>query len=411
MNPAELNNLEREIEVQFFGSNSIFINNTLTFREILGAKSNLWETLRTNSSGLVSGNTEISVLLPSVGFKKDKWSFGLVSQIQTGASLININSDLGEYTIDKNLSLISFSGTYNNPFNQRVNGATWMETGIVLGRELINNPSTKLSIGANFKLLFPANFTNLGVGNFRGTLNVERNEVELTDAQGFVSFSYNQNVVDIRNLTVNYRNISIGNLNGFGLDLGINWQLKNNDKVWFNSGLSLRDLGEMTFTRNQIERSYLLTIPEDSGFRLDLLESNLRGIEEAFMESGFFRQTSNREGVNAVLPTVLASYADFKVTKNVFLSVYGQKFLQNRENNLQVPAISMVALTPSIIFGSFETYVPLAFRDFSGFTAGIGFRYAGFFVGSQSAVSGLIARSKTADVHFGLSWGFGKRLK
>jgi hypothetical protein len=67
-------------------------------------------------------------------------------------------------------------------------------------------------------------------------------------------------------------------------------------------------------------------------------------------------------------------------------------------------------VTPSMQIGKFEIYAPLAFRDFSGFTAGLGFRYAGFFVGSQSVASGLLAGTKAADIHFGLSWGFGQMI-
>jgi hypothetical protein len=409
MNPAEMNNLSRTLEVQFFAGNAGIENNILSFSEALEYSDELWDKVMEKADRPVIGNTDGSVIIPSFGMKKGKWSFGLISQFQGRATVLNINPELGKYLSDNTITSEILRLAINNPNNQRANGVTWFESGIVVGREIWNNQKSKFSVGTNLKLLFPTGFTNVGVSELNGTLVVNNGEVSLTNAQGSVNFSFSEEVLDFQNFNIDYSNLGFGNLNGFGFDLGVNYQLKNNEGVWFNTGLAIRNVGSLTFGKGQNNQTFQMAIPEGESFRIDLLEPDFRSIESDFLSSGYFTRESNRDGFKASLPTVLAANADLKLTEIFFVSVYGQTFVQNKENNLQVPAISLIALTPSAVFGRFEVYSPWGYYDVVGFTGGLGLRFGGFFVGSQSVLTALISDTKKADIQIGLSWGFGKR--
>jgi hypothetical protein len=49
--------------------------------------------------------------------------------------------------------------------------------------------------------------------------------------------------------------------------------------------------------------------------------------------------------------------------------------------------------------------LPIASNEVSGMSAGIGFRAYGFYIGSASILSALIADSKQADLFLGYSFG------
>lgn len=409
MNPAELNNISRTVEVQFFSANAAFGNNVLTLSETLKNRNDLWNKMMEKANQPINGNTDISVIIPSFGIKTGKWAFSLISQAQSRATILGLNPDLGRYVTEneENFDIIGLS--LNNPNNQRANTATWLESGVGIGREIWNSPKSKFSVGTNFKLLFPTGYTNIGVGNLTGTLAVNRNEVALTDAKGVINFSYNKNLVDVRNFNLNYDNLSLGKMNGAGFDIGFNYQLKNNRGVWLNTGMVIRNIGKLKFGGGQNNQTFRMSIPEGEVFRIDLLEPDFKAIERAFLESGYFSRESNQDGFTVGLPTVWAANTDLKLTEKLFVSVYGQTFIQNKNNNLQIPALNLIAVTPSAIFGKFEVYSPWGYYDITGFTGGLGFRYGGFFIGSQSVMTALVDQSKKADLQVGLSWGFGKK--
>ena len=409
MNPAEMNNLSRTVEVQFFAANASIGNNTLTFSETIENRNDLWNTMMEKAENPVDGNTDGSVIIPSFGIKKGKWAFGLISQIQSRATILNINPELGRYVTGNEISIEVLRFAINNPNNQRANTATWFESGIVVGREIWNNPKSKFSVGTNLKLLFPTGYTNIGVGKLRGTLVVDQTAVTLTNAQATVNISYDESVVDKRNFNIDYNNISFGELSGVGFDIGVNYQLKNKEGVWLNTGMAFRNIGNLILGAGQNTQTFQMNIPEGESFRIDLLEPDLNAIERDFLESGYFSRESNTDGFRARLPTVWAANADLKLSDKFFVSLYGQTFIQNKENNLQIPAINLIALTPSAVFGKFEIYSSWGYYDIAGFTGGLGLRFGGFFIGSQSILTALLADSKKADLQVGLSWGFGKK--
>lgn len=409
MNPAELNNLSKPVEVNFFATNASIINNTLSFGDIINNNSDIWQNLLDKSDKPITGIANVSVLIPSVGIKLGKWSLGLASQVHTSASFLNIDPDLAQYVTDSEWANSQLALSLISSTNQRTQSSTWFETGILVGREIWDNSKSKLSVGSNFKLLFPYQYLNVGVENFQGALNTRGSEVILTDALGKVNFSYNSGLIDTQNFSIDYSAIGIGKINGFGLDLGINYQLKDEKGIWFSSGLAFRNLGSMKLTDGHVNHTFRMDIPVGEEFRIDLLESDLRSIETQFLESGYFSWESQEDGIQVNLPSVIALNAEMRLTSFLFVAFYGQKNLNNENKNNQIPGFNVVSLTPSFLLGKFEVYSPWVYNEISRLNGGLGLRFGGFFIGSQSLITGLLADSRKADFHMGLSWGFGKK--
>lgn len=409
MNPAEINNFERKVEVNFVGVNALFVNNILSFTDLTSIEENLLEDLMSKANTQVNGDTHGSALLPSFGINLGKWSLGWANQFNSRVALHQINPDLGNSVIRS--ASVSGGTTYqlSNPNNQRVNGVMWFESGIVVGRELINNANSKLSVGSNIKVLVPVNYTNVGVSQLSGTLTVQNGVASLSNASGSMNLTYNRDIIDARNLRLDYSNLEINSPSSVGLDLGVNYQAKKNGKVWMNSGISVTNIGNLKFGTSNVSNNLRINIPAGSSFRIDRFDLDLENTLDQLTGSGFFTLDNTQENIQVGLPTTFALYSEIKLTDQFFVSAFWQQMVKNQDKNNQVPFVNVFAVTPSMVFGKFEVFSPWGYFQISELTGGLGFRYGGFFLSSQTVLTSLLANRGTADVQMGLSWGFGQR--
>jgi hypothetical protein len=65
-----------------------------------------------------------------------------------------------------------------------------------------------------------------------------------------------------------------------------------------------------------------------------------------------------------------------------------------------------LTITPRINIGPFEAFIPLNTNELSGTNTGLGFRLGGFYIGSNSAVSAVLANTKQIDFYTGFRFGF-----
>lgn len=409
MNPAEINNFDRKVEVNFFAVNALFVNNILSFSDLTSIDQNLLEDLMSKANTQINGDTHGSVLLPSFGISLGKWSVGWANQFNSRVALHQVNPDLGNNIIRSSSAVGGNTFLLNNPYNQRANGVMWVESGIIVGRELINTANSKLSVGSNIKLLVPVNYTNVGISQLSGTLTVQNGVASLSNASGTMNLTYNRDLIDARNLRLEYGNIDINAPSSVGLDLGVNYQAKKNGKVWINSGISVTNIGNLKFGTSNVSNNLRINIPAGSSFRIDRFDLDLDATLDQLTESGYFTIEDTQENIQVGLPTAFALYSEIKLTDQFFVSAFWQQMVKNQDKNNQVPFVNVFAVTPSMLFGKFEVFSPWGYFQISELTGGLGFRYGGFFLSSQTVLTSLLANRGTADVQMGLSWGFGQR--
>ncbi|WP_439481285.1 DUF5723 family protein [Cyclobacterium plantarum] len=407
MNPAELNNLSKKVEVTFFSADASLSNNVLSYQDILDDPDQ-WETIFQNISEPVNLRTDFSIMGPSVGLRIDKWSFGFTSQLKGKADIIDFNPDLGDAIVTESISGNNSQTVLNIPYNQRLNTIGWMELGLMVGTSLIDNDLHALSIGGHFKALFPGTYANLGLDEIQATLVSESDQISLTNATGALNLSYDERW-DSNNGNAFDQNLWQGlSPNGFAMDLGVNYQLRTFGRTFLNTGLSIKNLGSMTAPQDQITRNYSMNIPQNEFFRIDNLEGDVADIEQQLIDSGYFTIDRESSLTKINLPQLLAAYVEFSPVKQFQVSLYAQKRMANENGNQQLSGPDLLVLTPRLILGKLEIYSPWMQHQVAGLTGGFGLQYGGFFVGSHSLVTGLIADSNRADVHAGLSWGFGR---
>lgn len=409
MNPAEINNLGKKIEVNFLSFNSSFNNNTITFGDIIEYGGDVADVAFQNANGPVNMRTDVSILGPSIGIKSGKWAFGFSTQAFVKADIVDLDPTLGQSILDIGFNSANSITSISSDYNQRVNAAGWAEMGFLLGREIINTEKHKFSIGATAKLLFPGSYANFGLDRLRAVIVQDEFEVNLTEATGTLNLSYSEEDFDGGSFGLGTNGFNFGKVNGLGFDFGGNYQLKDFEgRSKLNLGLSIRNLGSMTFAEGQVNNTYSMNIPEGEFFSLDQLGSNFEEVEQQLLASGYFTKTTETNGIKTNLPSIISGYAEVKFLKNLYVSAYGQVRTGDDFANETLTAQNLFVITPRLVLGKFEVYSPWSKTEVSGYAGGLGLRFGGFFVGSNSILTGLTVDTKQADFHAGLSWGFGR---
>jgi len=408
MNPAELNHLSRQVEFNLFAVGATASNNVLSFQDII-KEGDLLDLALDRAEDPINVSAEVHLLGPSFGFLVNKWSFGFLSQAVVKGDIMDLNADLGSAFSDGSFQDDVYEIQINNSSNQRVNVAGYAKFGLMAGREIWSNYEHLVTAGGSFNFFVPGVYVNMGLNNFEGRYIQNGDQSSLSNARGTLNISYPQNLEDWDIEDQMLDRLSPANISGFAMDLGFTHQWQKDGLVKLSSGLSIKNLGGLNLGSNQVSNSYSMDIPEGQYFRLDQLEGDLDEIEDQLLSSGYFTKRGQSGATRVSLPTMLAAYTDFRVSRIFQVSIYGQTRLSNQSGNEQLTAQNVFAVTPRLTLGAFEIYSPWANYEVSGLTGGAGLRLGSFFVGSQSVLTGFLSDTQQVDVHVGLSLGFGKR--
>lgn len=412
INPAELANLSSKVEVHVFALSTTVANNKIGFSDLTG-DTNLEELIFVGSEP-ANLRLDVEILGPSVAFSYKKWGFAITSKAYGKLNLVDIDVNIGDAISNGGLNSLLNSTTLNGNYNQRLNGTTYGEIGFSAARNLWETENYKLNGGATIKLLFPGSYANFGADKMNGTITTVAGNSFLSNTNANLNIAYSGNLGNSFTDFDNYTESVFGGLNGIGADFGANFLIKDADPdkgYKFNSGLSVRNIGSMTFKDdNNSSTNYSLVIQGNESLDLSQFSEvdSLQEVEQILLDSGFLTATSSNRDFKAKLPTVLNAYADLRVIPTLYVSLFLQQKLNNDSSNDQITTQNTFTVTPRFSLKHFEVFSPWTQNEISGFNGGIGFRAGGFFIGSGSVITTLINDSKHADFYFGFRFGIGK---
>lgn len=421
MNPAELVNISNKFEVNVLGMSLNVANNKIGFSDLTSDKN--IEDLIFVGSDPVNMRFDAEVYGPGISIKHKSWAFGLVTKTNGHLDIVDVDTKLGDAISNSGLNTLLSTTTINNNNNQRINGTTWGEVDFLLAKTLFDTPKHKINGGITLKLLFPGSYANIGADQFSGTIVQTGGQGYLTNTLANVNFSYSGSLANSFSNFDDYSKSVFGSLNGFGGDVGINYQWKdenaandainkdkaNKNKYKLNAGIALRNLGGMTFKdSNNQSTNYVLEIQGAESLNLNQFENvdSLQEVETILINSGYLTKTTGTKDFKVSLPTTLSLYADVKIIPILYVSGYLQQRLSDDHKNDQITVQNVFTVTPRVNLGLFEAYVPFSNSDISGFNTGFGFRVGGFYLGSGSIVTALLNDSKQADIYTGFRWAF-----
>ncbi len=406
INPAELPNLSKKFEVNIYGLSFNVANNKIGFSDI-SSDANFEELIFTGSSPVNARiNAEISG--PGFAMKWNKWGFAITTKAYANFNMIDIDPTIGNAIVNDNLLLNTT--LLNNQSNQRLSGVSYGELGLSAGRTLFENDKHKFNAGVTLKILFPGSYANFGLSKLDGQITQVGGTAYLTtNAPASLNIAYSGSLADSFTNFDDYSKSIFGGLNGFSGDIGVNYQWKNDNGYKLNAGLSIRNIGSMTFKDdNNYNTNYIFTTQGNTPLDLSLFSDveSLSEVEDILESNGYLNKTRDNKDFKVKLPTMLSTYVDLKLIPKLYITAYLQQKLNEDSGNDQIASANIFSVTPRVNLGFFEGYIPVTFHEISGTNVGIGFRLGGFYLGTSSMITALINDSKQGDIYTGFRWAF-----
>lgn len=410
LNPAEFSNLSKKFEVHFVGLSLDVANNKVGFSDLVSGDD--LETLLFSGNKPVNMRFDGQIMGPGFAMKWFKWGFGITTKANVKFDVVDVNPAIGNAITNNNLLLATT--LLDNQKNQRVNGTSYGEIGLSLARTLVDNENHDFSAGVTLKILFPGSYSNVGLKDLNGTITQNATGAYLTtNAPATLNIAYSGNLADSFTNFNDYSKSIFGGLNGFAGDLGVSYQWKaGKENYKIKAGASIRNIGSMTFKdNNNYNTNYTLNIQPNAqnpqGLDLSTFGDvdNLNDVEQILIDNGYLTQARNKTDFKVNLPTTLSLYADFKIVPKFYVTGYLQQRLKKDEGDNQITARNIFSVTPRFNIGIFEAYMPFSTDDVSGANVGAGFRWFGFFLGSNSIFTSL-ADGKQADAYIGYRLAF-----
>ena len=410
LNPAEFSNLSKKFEVNIYGVSFDVANNKIGFKD-LTSNSNLEDLIFTGTEP-VNMRFDGTILGPSVAMKWLKWGFGLTTKANVKFDIVDVDPSIGNAI--KNNNLILNTTLLNHPENQRISGTSYGAIGLSAARTVFENDKHHISAGITFNILFPGSYSNFGLSNLNGTITQNTSGAYLTTNQAAnLNIAYSGNLGDNFTKFGDYSKSIFGKLNGIATDIGVNYEWKDGAKNYkIKGGLAIKNMGSMTFKdSNNYATNYTLdirpTIQNPQGLDLSLFNNvtNLHDVETILTNQGYLTKAPNKTDFKVSLPTLFVMYGDFKIVPKIYVTGYLQQRMKKDGGNEQITAKNIFSITPRVNLGFFEGYIPISHDDISGTNVGLGFRLAGFYLGSSSIISSL-ADGKSANIYTGYRYAF-----
>ncbi len=412
LNPAELANLSSKVDIHLYAVSATVANNKFKSNEL--GEENEFQTLLFQGASPVNLRINLELMGPSVGFKANDWGFAFTTKVNGKFDLVDIDVNFGDALRNGGINAVFNSTTLNGNFKQRLTLATYGELGFSVAKNLWDIEKYKINVGTTIKLIFPGSYANFGATETNGNITTVAGNSFLSNTNTQINIAYSGNLANNFLETETYTNSIFGALNGFGVDLGMNFMILDNfntKNYVFNSGLAIRNLGSMQFNDPaNLSKNYSLVIPATERLNLNQFEgsTSLKEIEQLLLDSGFLTTTGHTRRFKVNLPTVVNAYADVRLFRTVYTSFFWQQKLNNDRLNYQITAANSFTITPRLSLNHFELFSPWSHHEISNISGGLGLRFGGFLVGSGSVITTLLNKSKHTDFYFGFRFGIGK---
>lgn len=410
LNPAELANMNKLVDVNIFNMSVNFSNNKLSFKDLING-SNLEAKF---FEGAEPTNARIDALIigPGVAFKIGGWSYAISTQASVKANLIDINTNIGS-AIQKGSFNSALPNLVLSKENQRMNATTWGEVDFSVARNIFTLGRHQLAGGATLKVLFPGAYANFGASNFSGTItNVGGNYIA-TNTTAAINLTYSNVLGNDFTNSSTFTNFFSQGINGIAADLGVTYIFKDKDtkNTILHAGLSVKNIGSMTFKSDTNKSiNYSLNVNGLQSLNLSQFE-NINSFQELEQQlatgqnAQFFQKTENTTSFTVNMPTTINLYADLKLVSKFYITGMLNQRVVDTNNNSQITAQNTYSLIPRFSTKFFEVFIPFTQNEISKFTSGFGIRLGGFFIGSSSIISAAMDNSKQADAYFGFRFG------
>ncbi|MBP8157945.1 MAG: hypothetical protein KAX93_06165, partial [Flavobacterium sp.] len=258
VNPAELANLSKKFEVNIYGLSFNVANNKIAFSDFNSDTD--FDQLLFQGTSPVNARIDAEINGPGVAIRIKKWGFAVTTKAYAKFDMVDIDPTIGNAITSDNILLNTT--LLDNQNNQRLSGTSYGEVGLSAARTFFENDNHKFSAGVTLKILFPGSYSNFGLSQLNGTITENATGAYLTtNSPATLNIAYSGNLADSFTNFDDYSKSIFGGLNGFAGDIGFNYQWKKGKDYKLNAGLSIRNIGSMSFDDDDnASTNYVLNI-------------------------------------------------------------------------------------------------------------------------------------------------------
>jgi hypothetical protein len=421
-NPANIadSRLKTDINIVGFSAgayNDIYRAKFSDFFKIKDIESSVEKKLTPKNS--LASNVDV-LGLAWMGKVKEGHNLAIYTRSRSMLNIANIDGNLIDAVYTSN-NTVSYNVT-----NQNANLSTnnWLEGGASYALDLFEgglHGEHFLKAGLTLKYLY-------GYGNNyvqTHNVNIKFSYLGNPDLSNYVT----SGIVDMGNIgsleqfkaVENYqyfnalKNVAKNNGQGIGGDIGLVYEYrpdiqlytyenekgekvyhKDENKYKLKVGLSLTDFGTIAYKNNVKERTF-----DVGGTNIKRkVQSQEFGITYKILPG------SEKNELKAKLPFALHFNIDWNILNRWYLNVNTDRRLLAETTQNASFIQNNITVTPRFESQRFSAYLPLSIYSLSGFQAGFGLRYGGFYFGSGSIITALIQKTQSADVYLGLKIPF-----
>ena len=416
LNPANIASSTEKITVNLIGFNVGVDNNLGTFTKIsdlgqaLSSKDSNSQSVFTNS-----GRKDFSMMVPEVNIHGPGIIFSINRKnsiaITTGIRVINQFNNFDQQLYNTVTNTNSITNTNYSYSTQKFNWTAhmWNEIGITYGGVVIDRSRSELKVGVTLRRLGGVGYLGLK-GNLNVNYNAGADSFHATNSQlEFASNIVNDNQavfngISSSNLLSKFFGASAGS--GLGGDAGIIYRYrigKLDDDAHPTHDIvlsaSVRDMGAINYNTNNSNISvggngYL------TGKGLSNNVTNYTSFKNYMTQQGFSADTSSA-ATKLHMPTALILSADYRLYWRFYVNATFIDNLVNRDN-FGNSYYNQFTVTPRYDSRLISIAIPITYSWLANdMKVGFGFRFSGFFIGSDDMLALFSSNQYGFDVYMG----------
>ena len=363
-----------------------------------------------NTPGVLGFNTNLQFDILNFMFHlSPKIAVGFSTKFRSITNIDNVDPKLAVLG-ENDLDIESLWGIRLNEELINVNHMTWAEYGFKYAQVIKEEGQHFLKAGANLKYLAGYAAAYIYSNNFEYNLFDDDFSQYLS---GDFGYGYSESIEEY--IDGDYETGMFGlpkaSARGFGVDLGVvyewrpdykdykydmdgefNLWARDQNKYKLRAGLSLTDMGGMSFKKGGISRDF--SVQTSNLFDLNTFDAagDLLGFDQ-IIDSLITQSTSNgntewtageRDVASSFFmrtPMAFSFQLDYHIWKWFYVNSTGIFNIISKNKDSKVKVANQFSVTPSFDYAWFGLHLPFSVNDYSGFKAGFGARLGPLTIG------------------------------
>jgi outer membrane protein OmpA-like peptidoglycan-associated protein len=381
-----------------------------------------------NSNGTLGFNTNLQVDLLNFMFHiNPKMAVGFTAKLRSITNIDNMDPKLAVLAEEG----LEYPNLWNIKLNEEllnINHLTWAEYGVNYAQVVMDKSTHFLKAGGKLKYLAGYSAAYMYTDNFSYNL---LNEDTSQNLSGDFAYGYSSNFDefvegDFTGLPKQQSKF------GIGVDLGVvyewrpDWQkykfdmdgktnlwARNMNKYKARVGLSILDIGAMTFNKGGLSRDFSVNTSNlfdlnrfeasTSFLNFDQLIDTLITESKAAGNSDWKALENPSETFVMRTPAAISLQADYHIWKWFYVNATGMFNIISPKRATKVRVPNQISVTPSFDFAWLGVHIPISMNTYSGFKVGAATRLGPLTIGVTDFKT-LLARGKVrgAELFMGL---------